>query len=97
VAARARGFAALANAFPGVGGLDRAALLDVEAVAAVRINGVLAREVQAASFGRCRDCGRVCPPWADVCERCGGRAHAALHPGRRGRSGRGAVRRHRPR
>ena len=50
-----------------------------------------------AGFGRCRDCGRVCPPWADTCERCGGRANAALRPGRRGRSGRGVVRRHRPR
>jgi ATP-dependent RNA helicase SUPV3L1/SUV3 len=89
VAARARGLAALANAFPGVGGLDRGELLGVEAAAADRINGVLAREVERAGFGRCRDCGRVCPPWVDTCDHCRGRPNAALRPARGGRGGRG--------
>lgn len=91
VAARARGFAALANAFPGVGGLDRRELLGVEAAAAARITDVLGGEVARAGFGRCRSCARVCPPWAETCDRCSGRTAAPLRPGRggRGRAGPG--------
>jgi ATP-dependent RNA helicase SUPV3L1/SUV3 len=77
-AARARGLASLAGAFPGVGGLDRGELLRLEEAAAVRIDEVLGGEVSRARFGRCRNCGRVCAPWADECDRCGGRAPAAL-------------------
>jgi ATP-dependent RNA helicase SUPV3L1/SUV3 len=84
VAARARGFAALANAFPGVGGLDRDQLLGLEQTAAERITGVLGREVTQASFGRCRNCARTCAPWTDICDRCQGRTPAALHRRRPG-------------
>jgi len=87
VASRARGFAALANAFPGVGGLDRGQLLGVEVAAAARITDVLGGEVARAVFGRCRTCNRVCPPWTDTCDRCAGR---------RPRMG-GGTRRHRRR
>jgi hypothetical protein len=84
VASRARGFAALANAFPGVGGLDRDQLLGLEQTAADRITGVLGREVTRASFGRCRNCARTCPPWTDICDRCQGRTPAAVHRRRPG-------------
>jgi hypothetical protein len=78
MAARARGLASLAGAFPGVGGLDRGALLGVEDAAARRITEVLGTEVARAGFGRCRNCRRVGAPWADECDRCGGRVPGAL-------------------
>jgi hypothetical protein len=87
VAARARGHAALAGAFPGVGGLERSRALETEQLAARRIDAVLADEVRRSPFGRCRTCSRTCPPWSEECNRCGGRVPAALGrrrpPGRR--------------
>jgi len=58
--------------FPGVGGvsIERAAALE-EAAA----EGVVARlrlEVESPTIGRCRSCGRSCPPWFPLCERCAG-------------------------
>jgi hypothetical protein len=78
-AARARGLAALANAFPGVGGLQRDELLGVEQAAADRITEVLGDEVKRAPFGRCITCARVCAPWADTCDRCSGRVPAMIY------------------
>jgi hypothetical protein len=87
VAARARGHAALAGAFPGVGGLDRGQALETEQAAARRITAVLGDEVRRSPFGRCRTCARTCAPWADTCDRCAGRLPPALRrrrpPGRR--------------
>jgi ATP-dependent RNA helicase SUPV3L1/SUV3 len=79
VAARARGLAALANAFPGVGGLQRDDLLGVEQAAAERITAVLGDEVVRSSFGRCATCARSCAPWADTCDRCGGRVPSKIY------------------
>ncbi|MFN0091201.1 MAG: helicase-related protein, partial [Acidimicrobiales bacterium] len=63
-AARARGLASLAGAFPGVGGLDRDELLAVEAAAASRISELLEGEIAGNRFGVCGACRRPCPPWA---------------------------------
>jgi ATP-dependent RNA helicase SUPV3L1/SUV3 len=84
VAARARGLASLANAFPGVGGLERDALLATEAAAAAQISAVLDHEVATTSFGRCAQCGRPAAPWTDRCTRCSGSRPPALrrHGGR---------------
>ena len=49
LAARARGHAALAGAFPGVGGLDRDRALETEQLAAQRITAVLGDEVRRAA------------------------------------------------
>lgn len=78
VAGRARGLASLANAFPGVGGLDRDELLATEAAAAGRISAVLDREVATTAFGRCGQCGKPAPPWTDRCNRCSGYRPPAL-------------------
>ncbi|MDH4146537.1 MAG: helicase-related protein [Acidimicrobiia bacterium] len=89
VAARSRGLASLANAFPGVGGLDRDDLLATEEAAAKRITSVLAHEVASNRFGTCSSCGRPCPPYAVTCQRCSG--HQRLPRPKRG--GRGPGRR----
>ncbi|HEY7380381.1 MAG TPA: helicase-related protein [Gaiella sp.] len=56
--------------FPGVGGvtIERAAAL--EEAAAERVVARLKAEVDAGAIGRCKSCGRTCPPWYPLCDRC---------------------------
>jgi ATP-dependent RNA helicase SUPV3L1/SUV3 len=56
--------------FPGVAGvtIERAAAL--EEAAAARVVARLKVEVQEGTVGRCRSCGRTCPPWFPLCDRC---------------------------
>jgi ATP-dependent RNA helicase SUPV3L1/SUV3 len=56
--------------FAGVGGvtIERAAAL--EEAAAARVVARLRLEVESPTLGRCRSCGRSCPPWYPLCERC---------------------------
>ncbi|MBA2642968.1 MAG: helicase [Actinobacteria bacterium] len=60
--------------YPGVGSvtIERAAAL--EEAAARRVVVRLRHEVESPTIGRCRSCGRSCPPWFPLCERCVGRA-----------------------
>jgi ATP-dependent RNA helicase SUPV3L1/SUV3 len=71
--------------YPGVGGvsIERAAAL--EEAAAEHVVARLRLEVESPTIGRCRSCGRSCPPWFPLCDRC------------LGRDGRGAGRRDRTR
>jgi ATP-dependent RNA helicase SUPV3L1/SUV3 len=63
--------------YPGTGGvtIERAAAL--EEVAAERVVARLRLEVASPTIGRCRSCGRSCPPWYPLCDRCAGLAHRA--------------------
>ena len=56
--------------YPGVGGvsIERAAAL--EEAAAERVVARLRLEVESPTIGRCRSCGRSCPPWFPLCDRC---------------------------
>jgi ATP-dependent RNA helicase SUPV3L1/SUV3 len=56
--------------YPGVGGvtIERAAAL--EQAAAERVVRRLSVEVRDGKIGRCRSCGRTCPPWYPLCDRC---------------------------
>lgn len=56
--------------FPGVGGvtIERAAAL--EEAAAARVVQRLKVEVGEGKVGRCRSCGRTCPPWFPLCDHC---------------------------
>jgi ATP-dependent RNA helicase SUPV3L1/SUV3 len=56
--------------YPGVGGvtIERAAAL--EEAAAARVVARLRVEVESPTVGRCRSCGRTCPPWYPLCDRC---------------------------
>lgn len=56
--------------YPGLGGvtIERAAAL--EEAAAARVVARLKVEVDSPTFGRCRSCGRTCPPWFSLCDRC---------------------------
>ena len=56
--------------FAGVGGvtIERAAAL--EEAAAARVVARLRLEVESPTLGRCRSCGRSCPPWYPLCDRC---------------------------
>lgn len=58
--------------YPGVGGvtIERAAAL--EEAAAERVVARLRLEVESPTIGRCRSCGRSCPPWSPLCDRCAG-------------------------
>jgi ATP-dependent RNA helicase SUPV3L1/SUV3 len=58
--------------YPGVGGvtIERAAAL--EETAAERVVARLRVEVESPTIGRCRSCGRSCPPWYPLCDRCAG-------------------------
>jgi ATP-dependent RNA helicase SUPV3L1/SUV3 len=58
--------------YPGVGGvtIERAAAL--EEAAAARVVARLRVEVESPTIGRCRSCGRSCPPWFPLCDRCAG-------------------------
>jgi ATP-dependent RNA helicase SUPV3L1/SUV3 len=63
--------------YAGVGGvtIERAAAL--EATAAARVVARLRVEVESPTIGRCRSCGRSCPPWFPLCDRCAGIAARA--------------------
>jgi ATP-dependent RNA helicase SUPV3L1/SUV3 len=56
--------------YPGVAGvtIERAAAL--EEAAAARVVARLGIEVREGRIGRCRSCGRTCPPWFPLCDRC---------------------------
>jgi ATP-dependent RNA helicase SUPV3L1/SUV3 len=56
--------------YPGVGGvtIERAAAL--EEAAAAQVVARLRLEVSEPTIGRCRSCGRTCPPWYPLCDRC---------------------------
>jgi ATP-dependent RNA helicase SUPV3L1/SUV3 len=56
--------------YPGAGGvtIERAAAL--EEAAAERVVARLRVEVESPTIGRCRSCGRTCPPWFPLCDRC---------------------------
>ena len=58
--------------YAGVGGvtIERAAAL--EQAAAERVVARLRVEVESPTLGRCRSCGRSCPPWFPLCDRCAG-------------------------
>jgi ATP-dependent RNA helicase SUPV3L1/SUV3 len=58
--------------FPGSGGvtIERAAAL--EEAAAQRVVARLRLEVESPTIGRCKSCGRSCPPWFPLCDRCAG-------------------------
>jgi ATP-dependent RNA helicase SUPV3L1/SUV3 len=58
--------------YPGAGGvtIERAAAL--EDAAAERVVARLRVEVESPTLGRCRSCGRSCPPWYALCDRCAG-------------------------
>jgi ATP-dependent RNA helicase SUPV3L1/SUV3 len=58
--------------YPGTGGvsIERAAAL--EEAAAERVVARLRVEVESPTIGRCRSCGRSCPPWFPLCDRCAG-------------------------
>jgi ATP-dependent RNA helicase SUPV3L1/SUV3 len=58
--------------YPDVGGvsIERAAAL--EEAAAERVVSRLRHEVESPTIGRCRSCGRSCPPWFPLCDRCAG-------------------------
>jgi ATP-dependent RNA helicase SUPV3L1/SUV3 len=58
--------------YPGAGGvsIERAAAL--EEAAAERVVARLRLEVESPTIGRCRSCGRSCPPWFPLCDRCAG-------------------------
>lgn len=89
-AARVRGLAALGRAFPTLAADEQANLLQAEDAAAQKIVEVLPAAIAQAGFGRCGSCGRSCPPWAPLCDRCNGRG-PRLPPPKRG--GRGPRRR----
>ena len=56
--------------YPGVGGVTIERAAELERVAAERVVKRLAVEVRDGKIGRCRSCGRSCPPWFPLCERC---------------------------
>jgi hypothetical protein len=82
-ASRARGLAATGRAFPQIAAAPTADLLATEAAAAARILDVLPSAIRDSGIGRCGSCGRQCPPWLGVCDRCSGRG-PKLPPPRRG-------------
>ena len=56
--------------YAGVAGvtIERAAAL--EEAAAARVVARLKVEMSDGTVGRCRSCGRSCPPWYALCDRC---------------------------
>ncbi len=56
--------------YPGVGGVTIERAAELERAAAERVVRRLAVEVRDGTIGRCRSCGRSCPPWFPLCERC---------------------------
>jgi ATP-dependent RNA helicase SUPV3L1/SUV3 len=58
--------------FPGVGGVTIERAASLEEAAAERVVARLRLEVESPTIGRCRSCGRSCPPWFPLCDRCAG-------------------------
>jgi ATP-dependent RNA helicase SUPV3L1/SUV3 len=56
--------------YPGVGGVTIERAAELERAAAERVVKRLAVEVRDGTLGRCRSCGRTCPPWFPLCDRC---------------------------
>jgi ATP-dependent RNA helicase SUPV3L1/SUV3 len=56
--------------YPGVGGVTIERAAELELAAAERVVRRLAVEVRDGKLGRCRSCGRTCPPWFPLCDRC---------------------------
>jgi ATP-dependent RNA helicase SUPV3L1/SUV3 len=56
--------------YPGVGGVTIERAAELERAAAERVVRRLAVEVRDGRVGRCRSCGRSCPPWYALCDRC---------------------------
>ncbi len=56
--------------YPGVGGVTIERAAELERAAAERVVRRLALEVRDGTIGRCRSCGRSCPPWFPLCDRC---------------------------
>ena len=56
--------------YSGVGGVTIEKAAALEEAAAERVVRRLAVEVREGTLGRCRSCGRSCPPWFPLCERC---------------------------
>jgi ATP-dependent RNA helicase SUPV3L1/SUV3 len=56
--------------YPGVGGVTIERAAELERAAAERVVRRLAVEVRDGMIGRCRLCGRSCPPWFPLCDRC---------------------------
>ena len=56
--------------YPGVGGVTIERAAELERAAAERVVRRLAFEVRDGKLGRCRSCGRSCPPWFPLCDRC---------------------------
>ncbi|HET7515652.1 MAG TPA: hypothetical protein VFJ60_12685, partial [Gaiella sp.] len=56
--------------YPGVGGVTIERAAELERAAAERVVRRLAVEVRDGTIGRCRSCGRTCPPWFPLCDRC---------------------------
>ena len=56
--------------YAGVGGVTIEKAAALEEAAAARVVRRLAVEVREGTLGRCRSCGRSCPPWFPLCERC---------------------------
>jgi ATP-dependent RNA helicase SUPV3L1/SUV3 len=59
--------------YPGVGGVTIERAAELERAAAERVVKRLAVEVRDGTIGRCRSCGRSCPPWFPLCDRCAAR------------------------
>src|SRR6188508_394775 len=58
--------------YPGVGGVTIERAAGLEEAAAERVVARLRVEVESPTLGRCRSCGRSCPPWFPLCDRCAG-------------------------
>ncbi|HEX2302482.1 MAG TPA: helicase-related protein [Gaiella sp.] len=56
--------------YPGVGGVTIERAAELEQAAAERVVKRLSVEVRDGTIGRCRSCGRTCPPWYPLCDRC---------------------------
>jgi ATP-dependent RNA helicase SUPV3L1/SUV3 len=56
--------------YPGVGGVTIERAAELERAAAERVVRRLAVEVRDGRIGRCRSCGRSCPPWFPLCDQC---------------------------
>jgi ATP-dependent RNA helicase SUPV3L1/SUV3 len=56
--------------YAGVGGVTIEKAAALEEAAAARVVRRLGVEVREGTLGRCRSCGRSCPPWFPLCERC---------------------------
>jgi len=56
--------------YPGVGGVTIERATELERAAAERVVRRLAVEVRDGRIGRCRSCGRSCPPWFPLCDQC---------------------------